>query len=109
MAQRRLGSPEQEFSFLALLCYLETDYWLSSSHNKPQGQFHLGKKADKKLKYEAGFTTRAHIFLRVSKIRTEKGKEIISSMFKVRTLPVRFGTKKLGEDRSSQPFALRAF
>lgn len=24
-------------------------------------------------------------------------------MYKVRTLPVRFGTKKLGEDRSSQP------
>lgn len=30
-------------------------------------------------------------------------KEISSSMYKVRTLPVRFGTNKLGGDRSSQP------
>uniref|UniRef100_A0AAQ5YNS9 BTB/POZ domain-containing protein n=1 Tax=Amphiprion ocellaris TaxID=80972 RepID=A0AAQ5YNS9_AMPOC len=77
LAQRRSGSPEQEFSFLAPLCYLEKDYWLSSSHNKPQGQFHLGKKADKKLKYEAGFQQERTFYAYPNKSREGEGDHLI--------------------------------
>lgn len=99
-----MGSPEQESSFIALLCYLETDYWLSSSHNKPQGQFHLGKKADKKENTKEDSKKSAPFFFTRIPIRAEKGKEITSSMYKVRTLPVHFASNNLGEDRSRQSY-----
>lgn len=57
-------------------------------------------KADEEPEQEQGSPAGAHIFTRIL-TRAEKGKEIIFSMFKVRTLPVRFAAKKRSEDRSS--------
>lgn len=72
-----------------------------------RGSFHLGKEK-KKDRQEAGgkngsgIPTRAHIFTRFRIRAVKGGRRSSSSMFKVRKLPVRFGTKQLDGDRSRQ-------